>query len=115
SDISTVPGTVKRAEQYMRELCAEAITIEDLAEAAGCSARSLHAAFKRFRGATPMTVLCDIRLEAAHYEMVRDTGTVTEIAGKYGFSNAGRFARQYAQKYGQKPSQTLLMGHPRTA
>ncbi len=111
---ATVPGTVKRAEEYMRGLCAEAITIEDLAQAAGCSARSLHAAFKKFRGATPMAVLCDIRLEAAHDEMIRDTGTVTEIAGKYGFSNAGRFARQYAQKYGQKPSETLLMGHPRT-
>ncbi len=110
SGVSAVPGTVKRAEEYMREVCAQAITIEDLAKVAGCSARSLHAAFRKFRGATPMAVLCDIRLEAAHDEMVRDMGTVTEIAGKYGFSNAGRFARQYAQKFGQKPSETLLMG-----
>ncbi|MEM8690130.1 MAG: AraC family transcriptional regulator [Pseudomonadota bacterium] len=114
SGVTTVPGTVKRAEEYMRELCAEAITIEQLAEVAGCSARSLHAAFRKFRGATPMAVLCDIRLEAAHGEMIRDTGTVMQIASKYGFSNAGRFARQYAQKYGQKPSETLLMGPPRT-
>lgn len=105
-----VPGTVKRAEEYMRELCADAITIEDLALAAGCSARSLHAAFKKFRGATPMSVLCDLRLEAAHEEIIRDEGTVTEIATKYGFSNLGRFARQYAQKFGQKPSQTRLTG-----
>ena len=110
---SMVPGTVKRAEEYMHELCAEAITIEELAEVAGCSARSLHAAFKRFRGSTPMAVLCDIRLEAAHAEIIREAGTVTEIAGKFGFSNAGRFARQYAQKFGQKPSETLLRGHAR--
>ena len=105
-----VPGTVKRAEEYMRETCAQAITIEVLAKVAGCSARSLHAAFKTFRGATPMSVLCDFRLEAAHEEIVKDAGTVTEIASKYGFSNMGRFARQYARKYGQKPAQTRLMG-----
>ncbi len=105
-----IPRTVKRAEEYMRELCAEAITIEELAGVAGCSARSLYAAFQSFRGSTPMAVLCDIRLEAAHNEIINEMGTVTEIAYKYGFSNAGRFAKQYAQKFGQKPSQTRLMG-----
>ncbi|NNF80728.1 MAG: helix-turn-helix transcriptional regulator, partial [Rhizobiales bacterium] len=56
--VTAVPRTVKRAEEYMREVCAQAITIEELADVAGCSARSLHAAFKAFRGSTPMSVLC---------------------------------------------------------
>ncbi|MCP5082409.1 MAG: AraC family transcriptional regulator [Alphaproteobacteria bacterium] len=107
---NAVPRSVKRAEEYMRELCAGPITIEQLAGAAGCSPRALHVAFKTFRGTTPMAVLCDFRLEAAHNEIIKEMGTVTDIAGKYGFSNAGRFAKQYAQKFGQKPSQTRLIG-----
>ena len=110
--VSVVPRSVKRAEEYMREKCAEAITIEELAKVAECSARSLHAAFKAFRGSTPMRVLRDIRLEAAHQDILNDMGTVTDIAFKYGFSNPGRFAGQYAQKFGQKPSQACLLDAP---
>ena len=105
-----VPRTVKRAEEYMRARCTEAITIEELAKVAGCSPRALHAAFKSFRDTTPMSVHCDFRLEAAHEEIAKDLGTVSDIAVKYGFSNVGRFAKQYALKFGQKPSQTRLIG-----
>ena len=57
-----------------------------------------------------MASLCNMRLEAARDEIVKDMGSVSEIAVKYGFSNLGRFARQYAERYGQKPSETRLHG-----
>lgn len=105
-----VPRTVKKAEEYMREACAEVATVEQIARVAGCSPRALHSAFKTFKGKTPMAMLNELKLEAAHKDLLHEDVTVCEVAAKFGFSNQGRFARQYAQKYGQKPSQTQRLG-----
>lgn len=102
-----VPRSVKRAEEYMRAHADRPITSEILACEAGCSERALQNAFKTFRNMTPMGRLREIRLELAHEELLRATGTVTEIAFKWGFGNLGRFSAHYAAKYNQTPSQTL--------
>ncbi|MCY6382432.1 AraC family transcriptional regulator [Hoeflea prorocentri] len=102
----TVPRSVKRAEEYMRAHADEPISVELLARNAGCSERALQNAFKTFRGTTPMGMLRDIRLEKAYRDMKEATGTIAEIAFKWGFSNLGRFSAQYAAKFGETPSQT---------
>lgn len=110
---SPQPAAVKRAEDYMREMCAQSLTVEDLARVAGCSPRALHTAFRTFKSTTPMARFCELRLEAAHHELLNESRSVREVAEKFGFSNQGRFARKYAQKYGQKPSHTQRLGTAR--
>ncbi len=59
---------------------------------------------------TPMGALREIRLEKARGDLQAGTDTVTGIAFKWGFSNPGRFAAQYAEKFGETPSQTHRFG-----
>ena len=109
-DSSAVPRSVKRAEDYMHANAGAPITLQILAREAGCSERALQNAFKSFRDKTPMAALRDIRLENARRDLELDCVTVTEIAFKWGFANLGRFAAQYAAKFGETPSQTRRKG-----
>jgi AraC-like DNA-binding protein len=106
---TVAPRQVKRAEAYMLENLSHAITIDDLVAASGASARSLFEAFRRYRGLTPMKRLQQLRVEAAHRELLSADAdeTVTDILTRLGISQLGRFAGLYKQSYGENPSQTL--------
>jgi len=99
-----LPRSVRRAEDYMRAHCDQPITLAELARVAGCSERGLQNAFKTHRQTGPMAVLRDIRLEAAHNDILHTECTVTEIAFRWGFSNLGRFSKNFAEKFGERPS-----------
>ncbi|NNF80729.1 MAG: AraC family transcriptional regulator [Rhizobiales bacterium] len=100
----SLPKSLLRAEEFMRAHCAEPLTLADIAQAAGCSERGLQHAFKSKRNVGPMSVLRDIRLEKARYDLMHTNDSIAEIAYRWGFSNQGRFARVFATKYGEKPS-----------
>jgi AraC-like DNA-binding protein len=103
------PGTVRRAEEYMRRSAEEPLTVEAIACAAGCSVRALQLAFKRFRGTSPMEALRRLRLRLAYEAIMRCDGSssVTEVAVRHGFTNAGRFAAEYRRVFGEYPSEAL--------
>jgi AraC-like DNA-binding protein len=103
---ATAPATVRRAEDFMRAKAGKPLTVEDIANAAGCSSRGLQAAFRHFHGASPMAALRRIRLELAHETLMRsdESTSVAEVAERYGFSNPGRFASQYHHAFGEYPS-----------
>lgn len=107
---TAVPKQVRRAEEFMRAHADQPITVKMLAREARCSERALHTGFRQFRQATPMEVLRDLRLEGARRDLRQAAETVTTCAQKWGFSNVGRFARLYADRFGEKPSYTLR--HP---
>jgi AraC-like DNA-binding protein len=106
---SCAPGTVKRAEDFMRANVNVPLTIDAIANTAGCSVRALQIAFRRFRGTTPMAAMQRFRLEAARADILRRTGTQTlaGIAAAYGFSHPGRFAQLFRRVYGAYPSEVL--------
>ncbi|MEM7299554.1 MAG: AraC family transcriptional regulator [Pseudomonadota bacterium] len=104
---SGVPRTVKLAEDYMHANAEQPVTLDQIAREAGCSERALQNAFKSFRDITPMVALREIRLCRAHRDLCEGTESVTQIALKWGFSNLGRFAALYQEKYGEKPSVSL--------
>jgi AraC-like DNA-binding protein len=111
SNISTTQNlalaVVERAEEYMQNHAEQAISIEHLAKEVACSERTLHASFKKVRLSSPLRVLRNIRLDYAKQDLTNSTSSVTEAAFKWGFSNLGRFSKFYAEKFGEKPSQTL--------
>jgi AraC-like DNA-binding protein len=106
---AAAPGNVKRAEEFMRTNVCVPLTLEAIADAAGCSVRSLQIAFRRFRGTTPMAAFQRMRLAAARAEILRveQAQSLTRIAGVYGFSNPSRFAQLFRRTYGTLPSEAL--------
>jgi AraC-like DNA-binding protein len=104
-----VPRIIHRAEEFMRSRVAEPIALHDVADAAGCSVRSLQLGFRRFRDTTPAAAIRRARLEAARQILAfgEGAGTVTEIAYHYGFTNPGRFAGLYKETFGVSPADDL--------
>ncbi|OWJ94535.1 AraC family transcriptional regulator [Pseudomonas sp. A46] len=101
------PHFVRRTEEYLRAHAHEPLTIEQLAEHAGVSVRTLFAGFREFCNTSPMAYLRNLRLERVHQELTQDSQvSVTDVAFKWGFAHLGRFAQEYKRRYGCLPSET---------
>lgn len=104
------PYYVRRVEEYVRAHAEEPISLTELIEISGVSARSLHAGFRRFRDATPMGYLKNHRLALARTALEAGVGSgasVTGVALSCGFTHLSKFARDYFERYGERPSETL--------
>lgn len=107
---TAAPRTVRRALTYIDDHAREPITLDDIARAAGISTRGLQHAFQRALDTTPSAQLRAVRLAGAHHELRDGTPlTIADIARRWGFSSASRFARYYREHYGQNPGQTARM------
>jgi AraC-like DNA-binding protein len=108
------PHYLRRAENFMYENAADRISLEDVAEYAGVSSRTLRNAFVRYRGLPPIKALLHLRLDGARAALLRGgTGiTITQIATRWGFRELGRFSVAYRQRFNESPSQTLQRQHP---
>ncbi len=102
--------SVERARAHLEAHHAEPLTTADLARAVGASARHLQAGFRARYGQTPMQVLREVRLQHARAALLagrdRDDRTVAEVAAACGFAHLGRFAVQYRERFGERPSET---------
>ena len=104
------PRWVKRVEEYIDASLSTSVTLADIAEVAGVSARTVCRAFQRKHGCGPIGMLRQMRLEKVRTELLigdyREV-SVSEIAARYGFFDPGRFAGLYRTRFGESPSQTL--------
>jgi AraC-like DNA-binding protein len=106
-----VPCYIQRAERFMADNLRETVTLAEIVQAAGTSARTLHRTFREVRGDTPLGVLKGMRLERVHAELVRGTcgtGDITRVAMNWGFNHMGLFAADYRQRFGLTPSATVI-------
>lgn len=105
------PRTVRRVVELIDAAPEKAFTVASLAMHAGVSERSLHAAFRRQVGMSPMSYVRVRRLQQAHDELLHldpSAGvTVTDVALRHGFTHTGRFAAAYRRRFGEPPSATL--------
>ena len=110
-----MPRHVMRAEEMIRAHPELPITVADLSDVSGVSARTLFEGFRRFRGTTPMALLKAVRLEQAHAELkaAPPAENIAGIAFKWGMVHLGRFARDYRERFGELPSDTLRKGRSR--
>jgi AraC-like DNA-binding protein len=103
------PACVRRAEAFMEAQVERPLRLADIAAVAGVPARTLHDAFQRFRGMSPLQRLHEFRLQRAHWRL-RGAGEgtrVAEVALDCGFAHFGRFAQAYKRRFGESPSRTL--------
>jgi transcriptional regulator GlxA family with amidase domain len=111
TDAQTAPPTVRRVIELVDNDATQDLTLARLAEAAGVRPRALQYAFRRHLGVTPLSYLQDVRLEAAHRDLVAadpsQGDTVAAIAARWRFAHPGRFSARYRARYGRDPSRTL--------
>lgn len=103
------PRCVRLVEEHLVAHCDQPLTPESLAALAGVSVRSLYLGFRRYRGVSPMRLLHELRLRRAHDDLLQappDT-RVTDVALRWGLGHLGRFSKDYAMAFGEKPSETL--------
>lgn len=104
------PATVGRALVFMESNLDQAISIADIAAAAGVTVRALQIAFQRHLGATPLEHLRRLRLEEVRAELLAADPaerTVAAVAARWGFHHHGRMTAAYRELYGELPSTTL--------
>lgn len=108
-EAAIAPWQVRFVEEYIDANWQQAITIEILAHQCGVGARSIFKRFKEARGYSPMAYLKNVRLRRARDRLsVPDQATsVTAVAFACGFHNLGHFSKDYAQTFGELPSETI--------
>jgi AraC-like DNA-binding protein len=86
-------------------------TIPELARTVGVTTRALELGFRKELRKTPREFVREQRLLRAHDELLHanpgDGTTVTEVACRWGFWHAGRFAASYVERFGVRPATTL--------
>src|SRR6201998_2626486 len=107
-----VPGSkpIRNALEFIESQPGEIETVADIAAAVGLSVRALDNGFHRYVGIPPMTYLRQVRMARAHEELLAadpELTTASAVSRKWGFGHYGRFAADYARRFGRKPSETL--------
>jgi AraC-like DNA-binding protein len=105
----SLPADLVRVLRWLSAHLSEPIQLEVLAQVAGVRPRTLESHFKLFLGTTPLGWVRRMRLARARQILLRSEPnvTVTDVALTSGFSQLGRFAAQYRQLFGERPSQTM--------
>ena len=80
-------------------------SVDALAENMGMSTRQLHRHAKTVTGLTPGVMIRTMRLHRAAQLLEQNSGRVSEIALKVGFSDIRYFSRVFRQIYGVTPSE----------
>ncbi|GAA4927528.1 AraC-like DNA-binding protein [Actinomycetospora succinea] len=103
--------TVTRAVSFIHANAHHEIGVEEIAAAAHIGVRGLQQAFRDQRQQTPLGYLRQVRMECARRDLSAghrsSQCTVGDIASRWHFANAGRFAGEYKRVFGCSPSQTL--------
>ncbi len=101
--------SLDRLCRYILTNMSKRITMNELELISGCSSRTLQYQFKNQFGCSPMRWVANQRLDACRQRLInrQSHDTVTSIAIAQGFTNLGNFARLYAARFGELPSETL--------
>jgi AraC-like DNA-binding protein len=104
--------TALEVRSYLLNSLEETITIQSITEQFKISDKTLETSFKSLFGITPKRFKYLLRLNHAHKDLQfadAQMTNVSDIASKWGFSNFGRFAKDYKALFGPLPSETLMV------
>lgn len=107
---SWAPGPVRRMVDAIEESPRHPFTLAELSDIAGVGVRALCLGCRRHLDISPAERLNATRLAAAHRELgAADAGwtTASAVASGWGFTDSGRFAAEYADRYRELPWLTL--------
>jgi AraC-like DNA-binding protein len=98
----------QRAVDYIEANLTAPVTMEDIVRVAGVSGRALFRHFRNATGVSPMAYLRNARFARVREALRRACleERIVDIAALWGFDHMGRFAVEYRQRFGEKPSDT---------
>ncbi len=82
----------------------QALTIDDLAKAAGTNVRGLNRAFETVAGATPIRLVRRLKMETGYRTLMDRDASVLEAALSAGFEDHSAFSRSFKRAFGYPPS-----------
>jgi signal transduction histidine kinase/DNA-binding response OmpR family regulator len=84
------------------------VTVYDVAYEFSLGERQLHRLAKSLTGCTPAQLIKEVKLQKA-YELAinREVSKVETLAREVGFENVSYFTRQFAERFGKRPSEFL--------
>lgn len=88
---------------WVREHLDAPLTVEDLAERAGLSARQFARAFAAETGSTPSKAIERLRVEVAHARVQSSSEPIEHVAQATGFRNPERMRRAFIRAFGHPP------------
>ena len=94
---------IKQMMTYIDEHYGEAITAQDIADAAGISVRESSRCFNRSIGATPLAYLTGHRIKMACRMLASTQMTVIEVSEECGFSSPSYFTKVFHDLVGETP------------
>ena len=103
-----MPNHIRLAQKYLERHVMESPSIAEVARVANVSVRTLEVNFRTYLDMTPRTYLRVLRLRLARQALlsVEETRQIADIARSLGFSHTSRFAKYYADLFGETPSDT---------
>jgi AraC-like DNA-binding protein len=102
--LQSVPPYLRRACAFVEQSYAQALTADDIVNAAEVARRTLENAFRQYLGTTLMEHLKSVRLRVAG-DMLRNTDLVLgDIRAAVGYRHASTFSTDYARRFGMPPS-----------
>jgi len=87
---------------YMRTHLGDEISLNTLAEIAGCTSYHVIRLFKETMGMSPHAYLIQLRLERAR-ELLDEGKTITDAALDSGFSDQSHLTRRFKKRFGITP------------
>jgi AraC-like DNA-binding protein len=102
---------IARAKDLADARFTDALTVDDLAAAAGLSRAHFSREFRRLYGESPYTYLLTRRLERAATLLRNTDRSVTEICFAVGLTSLGSFTTTFTRTYGMSPT-TYRQAHP---
>jgi AraC-like DNA-binding protein len=105
----STPVLLRRAIAFIDDNAHTELSLADIAAAVYVTPRALQYLFRRHRDCTPMEYLRRVRLHHAHLDLLAadETTMVGEVARRWGFAHAGRFAAYHREHYGCSPQELL--------
>ncbi|KOG89054.1 AraC family transcriptional regulator [Streptomyces varsoviensis] len=100
------PRSLRAALAFIEANLAEPVSPVVIAEAAGCSPRTLSSAFRRRLGLSPMAYVRNLRLDRIREDILATEDPVGAVAYRWGVSHLGRFAAAYRDRFAELPSET---------
>lgn len=106
---------LQRVCDYVMSDLAKPISLTDLERFGHMSRRTVHNAFKRRFGMSPMAWVREQRLIKARALLSKPNGdlTVTQVLYTCGFADASMFSAYYLQRFGEHPSSTRARSRSR--
>lgn len=95
----------KEIGRYLTEHMDDRITLDQLSERFHASGTQIKTSFKGVYGVSVYSYIRTQKMQAAAWMLRRTDHTILEVAGRFGYDNASKFARAFKEVIGRSPNE----------